>query len=171
MFNFKRKNKKTGQVEEQPVTQEEFDALERDAATLAEVTQLFGEDAEQEDFNLATTVQEILESNEAIGEAFGEEANAEDFDPAARITELQSIATEHAEITQLAANLKGETLIEKLKGIKPTGKTNAVKTNQEKSEDEDAPKRFQDYPHNQAVIKELMQRGQKLASVDYSRLN
>lgn len=171
MFNFKRKNKKTGQVEEQPVTQEEFDALERDAATLEEVTQLFGEDAEQEDFNLTTTVEEILESHEAIGAAFGEEANAEDFDPAARIAELMAIADEHAQITKLAKNLKGETLIEKLKGIKPTGKTNAVKTGAEKSEGEEGVKSFQDYPHNQAVIKELMQRGQKLASVDYSRLN
>jgi vacuolar-type H+-ATPase catalytic subunit A/Vma1 len=167
---FKRKNAQ-GQEEDRPVTQEELDGLERNAATLEEVTQLFGEDAEQEDFNLTTTVEEILESHEAIGAAFGEEAEAEGFDPVARITELQSMAAEHAEITKLAENLKGKTLVERLKTLKPTGKTNAVKKGLEKAESENQSTRFQDYPHNQKMIKELRDRGVTLESVDYSQLN
>lgn len=170
MFNFKRKNKE-GNLEDQPVTQEEFDALEAGAATLLEMTELFGDEAQQEDFNLTTTVQEILESNEAIGAAFGEEASSEDFDALARIESLLAIEQEHAQIAVLTKPLKGATLIDKIKGLKPAGKTNALKTGAEKDETGSAPKSFQDYAHNKEVITSLIKRGKKLAGVDYSRLN
>lgn len=170
MFRFFRKNDQ-GKPEEQEVTQEEFDALERNSATLEEVNQLFGEEAEQEEFNVVTTVEELLQSNEAIGAAFGEEAEAEGFDASARIQELLAIEQEHAEISRLAEPLKGANLIDKIKGIKPTGKSNPVKSSAEKDENLEVKKTFQDFEHNKAMIKELKQMGVKLASVDYSKLN
>lgn len=171
MFIFKRKTKE-GKVEDQPVTQEEFDTLEANSATLAQVLELFSEEAEQEDFDVVAAIQTVIDSNAAIAEAFGDEADAEDFDHIARIGELQAESADMAIIADLVQSLPGATTLEKVKSIKPTKKTAAVKKGKETTSESDSEeKTFQDISFNQKAIKELQARGIQLAGVDYSKLN
>lgn len=171
MFNFKRKTKE-GKVEDQPVTQEEFDTLEANSATYTQVLELFGEEAQQEDFDVVAAIQNVIDSNAAIGEAFGEEADAEDFDGVARITELLEESTELASIADLVQSCKGETTLDKVKSINPKSKTTVVKKGKETtSELTDTTPAFQDSKFNQKAIKDLKERGIKLAGVDYEKLN
>lgn len=170
MFSFKRKNKK-GEFEDQPVTQEEFDTLEANSATLAQVTALFETEAQTEDFDLVAAIQNVIDSNAAVAEAFGEEADAEDFDVEARIGELLAVEEEMATIADLIQTLPGATTLDKVKGIKPAKKTTALKKGAETTDEVAKGPTFQDIPFNQKAIKDLQARGIKLASVDYSKLN
>jgi len=173
IFSFKRKTKQ-GNIVDQPVTQEEFDALEANAATLAQVMVIFGEDAQAEGFDFAATIQNLIDSNAAIAETFGEAADAEDFDAVVAIEALQAESAELAEIEILVSANKGTTTVEKVKAINPARKTTVVKKTtaaESSSIDEDKPKTFQDYAHNRATIKELQRIGVKLEGVDYKSLN
>ncbi len=171
MFSFKRKTKQ-GKIEDQPVTQEEFDTLESNAATLAQVMEIFGEDAQAEGFDLAATVQNLIDSNAAIAEAFGEAADAEDFDAVAAIEALQAESAELEEIETLVSSNKGTTTVEKVKAINPAKKTAVVKKGKETAESiDDSKPNFQNYQTNRQAIKVLESRGIKLAAVDYTTLN